>query len=243
MLLSRNAMERDRLAARRTLEDLDRILRSFPVPGFPDPPARSAGRCLDESGVGEVADGSLDLIAEWCDARPLAGPLDPGLFRRLLSDALKEPEHLRRAFIQARSRMPRGLFRGMVVRADGRLDESIALEDLLFLPLRDLGRIAAILAGDRSSATPVRFLEAARQGVLPEEMARAATGAWTFGLRREVALGDPDVRPGEPSGTPMIRPRDLNPRDRRLVRDALGVIHRLAGLLERGPWSEGPWRY
>ncbi|MBP7126283.1 hypothetical protein KBD49_07960 [Myxococcota bacterium] len=243
MLIARDATEADRVAARNALEEMDRILQASPVAGFPPPPLRSAARCLDESDASAVAGGSLDLVAEWLDARPVAGPLDPERFRGILADTLKAPENLRRCISQVRLRLPLGLFRGMVVRQDGRLEESITPEDLLFLPLRDLARIAAVLATDRSRTTPARWMEAARRGILPEEMARAAVGAWTLGLRLEIALGDPDVVPGEPSAIPRIRPRDLHPRDRGLARDALEVMHRLSGLLDRGPWSEGPWRY
>lgn len=245
VLVSRDASDQDRRRAEAFLERLDGVLASSRLPGSTRLPDRSiAGRCLDDGAAAIAASGSLDLATEWIDAWPVDGPLDPGDFHRHLGVALRTPEALRRSLSHLRVLLPTGLVHEMVSWPDGHLEEAIHLEDHLFLPLRELARIAAVAGGEAPApSTPARWAEGARCGVVPEDLARAAMGAWIWALGQEVRLEDPDEDPRNRPASKTLRPADLSPRDRRLLRDVLVTMHRLADWLGRGPWSEGTWRY
>lgn len=245
MLVARDASDQDRRRSEAFLERLDGVLTSSGLSSSPPLPDRSiAGRCLDEGAAAIVSSGSQDLAIEWIDARPVDGPLDPRDFQRHLGMALRTPEVLRRSLSHLRVLLPTGLVHGMVSWSNGRLEEAIRLEDHLFLPLRELARITAVACGEAPAlSTPARWAEGARRAVVPEDMAQAAMGAWIWALGQEVRLEDPSENPWNRPASRTLRPTDLSPRDRCLLRDVLVTMHRLADWLGRGPWSEGTWRY
>lgn len=131
---------------------------------------------------------------------------------------------------------PLGLYQGRLMERDGTASPVLNIAGRGSRPLLALARLAALLRGVRETGTAGRLSRLARDGHLPEEVARAATDAFAFfeGERLLLRL-EAAGRAGEDEAP--LRPADLSPRRRQGFRVAFAGLEALRRALADPAWT------
>ncbi|MGZ5386289.1 MAG: putative nucleotidyltransferase substrate binding domain-containing protein [Solirubrobacterales bacterium] len=157
------------------------------------------------------------------DGRVIRGPeeLDPCA---VLHDHAQDAALLRWMLrLALASKPPTGFLRDLVLAASGERDKALDVKHAGLMPVVDLARYAALVAGSRARSTPERLRDAASAGSLDDHDARVLAEAYALFAEMRLNHQVERLRAGsEPDD--LLDPHELNALERRYLREAFREV-------------------
>lgn len=125
---------------------------------------------------------------------------------------------------------PLGMFGGLTTIRTGEHKGTIDLKHSGVVPIVDLARIYALAGGNPAVNTHDRLLGAAASGAISEDSARDLRNALEFLAFMRIQHQARRIANGQPPDN-FLDPRDISSFERRLLKDAFGVVHALQQVL------------
>ncbi len=168
------------------------------------------------------------------DFRPIWGDLTAGeaLHRRVVEMAGQNSVFLQTMAGNCMAiKPPLGMFRDFSTEKDADGVQRFDLKVRGLTPFVDAARVLSLEAGCAESNTPLRLRELANAGVLSDEDAGAFERSFAFVQLLRMREHQRQSAAGEPMGN-RLDPEELNPMDRRILKEAFREARRLQKKLE-----------